>query len=182
MLHAKGPLLCFQLLLITKHGQFLYFFPLILKMDGFSMSKVCFFCWKSPQPSFLMLPLCFRKLIFWVWQAALRALRATGSRYRSQVRRVDKPMMTAETSRVALARGCVRAFSRPEDRNLSMAAEIVKIPEIPPDPKQPVTSREARNKERLLAEAIRSAPSAGAIFHRIKALLFMGFAAMIYGV
>ena len=39
-------------------------------------------------------------------------------------------------------RACVRALPRPEDRNLSMAAEIVGIPEIPPDSKQPVTRQE----------------------------------------
>jgi len=77
----------------------------------------------------------------------MRALQATGSCYHSQVRHADKPMMTAEPGRclsacVSVVRTSVYVgvFSRPEDRNLSMAAEIVNIPEIPLDSKQPVTS------------------------------------------
>lgn len=92
---------------------------------------------------FVFLSLCCRKLISWVCQAAMKALQATGSCYHSQVRRADKPTMTAEPGMCVCVRPlCARrtayacVFPRPEDRNLSMAAEIVSIPEIPPDSKQ----------------------------------------------
>lgn len=42
---------------------------------------------------------------------------------------------------------CTEEFSWPEDRNLSMAAEIVNIAQIPLESKQLVTSLEARKKE-----------------------------------
>ncbi len=87
----------------------------------------------------------------------MRALRATASCYHSQVRRADRLMMTAEPSQGVCMHVCVRAlcahesvcvcvcvcvYPRPEDRNLSMAAEIVGIPGIPLDSEQPATRHE----------------------------------------
>lgn len=96
--------------------------------------------------------LCWRKLISWVCQAAMRALQATGSCYHSQVQHADKLTMTAEPSQGVCTYMCVHyahmwvcvrvCFPGPEDRSLSMAAEIVGIPGIPPDSKQPVTRQE----------------------------------------
>lgn len=41
----------------------------------------------------------------------------------------------------------INVFSRPEERYLSVAEEIVKMPEIPLDSKQPETSLKARKKD-----------------------------------
>lgn len=73
-------------------------------------------------------------------------------------------------------------FPRPEDRNLSMAAEIVGIAGIPSDSKQPVTRQGGRG--RLSAKVIHSATGTGAIFHKRKAPLFGGtwrLGATVYG-
>lgn len=121
-----------------------------------------------------------------------------GSCYHSQVQYADKPMMTAKLRQGVCARGYAlsalestyaRALPQPEDRNLSMAAEIVSIPEIPSVSKQPATGQESeangRERERLSAKSVHSATSTGAIFHKIKAPLFRGascFTAMAYPV
>lgn len=82
-----------------------------------------------------------RKLISWVCQVAMRGLQATGSCYHSQVWIADKPTITAGAKVVWVCVCCARmwVFPRPEDRNLSMVAEIVGITGIPPDSRQPRT-------------------------------------------
>ena len=84
-----------------------------------------------------------------------------------------RPQRAHESARVC-------ALPRPEDRNLSMAAEIVGIPEIPPDSKQPVTRQEGERpmREGLSARVIHSATGTGAMFHKIKAPLFEEHAAL----
>lgn len=76
----------------------------------------------------------------------MRALRAAGSCYHSQVWLADKLMMMVEPSqgvcaccvRPLRAHDCVSVCVFPGAKNLSMAAEIVDIPGIPPDSKLPV--------------------------------------------
>lgn len=98
----------------------------------------------------------------------MRAPRATGSCYRSQVRRADKQTMTTPPPSV-----CVRvppALHRPPKTEICQwLTEIVGIPGIPPDPKQPVTRQEGeRRPASFSASVIHFGMSAGAIFHKIK--------------
>lgn len=77
----------------------------------------------------------------------MRAPRAAGSCYRSQVRRADKRTMTT------LPPGCVRTLTPalplprpPKTEICQWLAEIVGIPGIPPDPKQPTTRQEGERR------------------------------------
>lgn len=193
-----------RLLYINVHWCHFFFFLNNVKADCVSFIldvKVCYRVLLGYNLKLLRsrCSLCWRKLISWVCQAAMRALQATGSCYHSQVRHADKLTMTAEPSQGVCAYACVHyahmwvcalvCFPGPEDRNLSMAAEIVGIPGIPPDSKQPVTRQEGERglweRERgLSAKVIHSGTGTGAIFHKIKAPLFREtrrFTAMIHG-
>jgi len=156
-------------LLFTGVCALIPFLKMMLKLIDFQVTvKTCYsllLIINQRQKSVLHAP-CWRKLISWVCHTAMRALRATGSCYHSQVRYADKLTMTAEPShrcvcvcvRICVCPLCalesvyVCVLPQPEDRNLSMAAEIVSIPEIPPDSKQPATRREGergmRERER----------------------------------
>lgn len=61
---------------------------------------------------------------------------------------------------------------QPEDRNVSMTAEIVSIPEIPTDSKSERHEREKQSERSVFFPLGQIYPLTGATFHKIKALLF----------
>lgn len=130
----------------------------------------------------------------------MRALRATGSCYHSQVRCADKLTMTAEPSQGVCEHACACVHYAHMGAHMcvcastSLKTEIcqwlwrlwayLRFLQIPNSQWQDRREREAYKRERgFLPKAIHSATSTGAIFHKIKAPLFREtccFRAMIY--
>ena len=135
--------------------------------------------------------LCRRKLIFWVCQTAMRALRAAGSCYHSQVRHADRLTMTAEPGRgvCMYVRGC-DVHTRARVCVCVAPARRQKFVNGCRDCRHTWDSsgfqttgdktggREAYKREGLSARVIHSATGTGAIFHKIKAPLFEEHAAL----